>query len=69
MVIPSGTLSQIPAGTYRYRIAMVIGTAYQPVFSGPFLVAGDAPAVTIAPPGSSSDPSSGSDSEFLVWGP
>lgn len=50
--IPQAIVEAIDPGTYRYRIAMAYGSVpLSPTWSGPFLVAGDAEAVVILPPG------------------
>jgi hypothetical protein len=50
--IPASIVNAIPAGTYRYKIAMAYGSVpLSPTWDGPFLVNGLAPTVIILPPG------------------
>lgn len=54
--IPQAVVESIPAGSYRYKIALAYSTfPLSPTWAGPFLVAGNADAVVISPPGSSED--------------
>lgn len=71
LTIPQAVVEEIPAGTYRYRIAMSGGgQSLVPTWQGPFQITGTAPQVEIAPPGPPVPPSPPvppETSSYLIW--
>jgi len=70
LTLPQAIVEAVDPGTYRYRVSMSVGGGlYLPVWSGPFIVSGDAEQVVIAEPGESTDGGLTQVTSYLGWGP